>query len=148
MDIAKKSFIMDMDGVIYSENVLIEGAKDFIETLSKRGNKFLFLTNNSRHTPLDLSKKLIKEKKTTAKKVNRDEQASWLVCTTEDKQLCSEITSLLIARVEKFGLKVEIDNSSIRIRGKRKDLTVLRNEILRSFPKRLDRLELEIRKSD
>ena len=58
MDIAKKSFIIDMDGVIYAENVLIEGAKDFIETLSKRGNKFLFLTNNSRQTPLDLSKKL------------------------------------------------------------------------------------------
>ena len=48
MDTARKSYIMDMDGVIYSENVLIEGAKDFIETLIKRGNKFLFLTNNSR----------------------------------------------------------------------------------------------------
>ena len=47
-----------MDGVIYSENVLIEGAKDFIETLTKMRNKFLFLTNNSRQTPLDLSKKL------------------------------------------------------------------------------------------
>jgi NagD protein len=58
MDIAKKSFIVDMDGVIYSENVLIDGAKDFIDTLKKRGNKFLFLTNNSRQTPLDLSKKL------------------------------------------------------------------------------------------
>ena len=42
MDTARKSYIMDMDGVIYSENVLIEGAKDFIETLIKRGNKFLF----------------------------------------------------------------------------------------------------------
>jgi len=55
---ARKSYIMDMDGVIYSENVLIEGAKDFIETLTKMRNKFLFLTNNSRQTPLDLSKKL------------------------------------------------------------------------------------------
>jgi NagD protein len=49
---------MDMDGVIYSGNLLIDGAKDFIETLRNRGYKFLFLTNNSRQTPLDLSKKL------------------------------------------------------------------------------------------
>ncbi len=49
---------MDMDGVIYAENKLIEGAKEFIDTLKKNRNKFLFLTNNSRQTPLDLSKKL------------------------------------------------------------------------------------------
>jgi NagD protein len=54
----RKSYIMDMDGVIYSENILIDGAKEFIETLNKRGNKYLFLTNNSRQTPLELSKKL------------------------------------------------------------------------------------------
>ncbi len=49
---------MDMDGVIYSGNVLIDGAGEFIEILKKNGNKFLFLTNNSKQTPLDLSKKL------------------------------------------------------------------------------------------
>lgn len=58
MENNRKSYIMDMDGVIYAEDVLIDGAKDFIEVLTKRGNKFLFLTNNSRQTPLDLSKKL------------------------------------------------------------------------------------------
>jgi NagD protein len=58
MDKNKKSYIMDMDGVIYAENKLIEGAKDFIDVLIDYGNKFLFLTNNSRQTPLDLSKKL------------------------------------------------------------------------------------------
>ena len=58
MNTAYKSYIMDMDGVIYAENVLIDGAKEFIDTLKKSGNKFLFLTNNSRQTPLDLSKKL------------------------------------------------------------------------------------------
>jgi len=58
VEYAKKNFIMDMDGVIYSGNVLIDGAGQFIETLKKNGNKFLFLTNNSKQTPLDLSKKL------------------------------------------------------------------------------------------
>ena len=58
MEYKNKNFIMDMDGVIYSGNKLIEGAKEFISKLRKNGNKFLFLTNNSSHTPLDLSKKL------------------------------------------------------------------------------------------
>ncbi|RKX92823.1 MAG: TIGR01457 family HAD-type hydrolase [Spirochaetes bacterium] len=53
-----KNFIMDMDGVIYFGNKLIDGAKEFIEKLKKKGNKFLFVTNNSSQTPLDLSKKL------------------------------------------------------------------------------------------
>jgi NagD protein len=58
MENKRKSYIMDMDGVIYAEDVLLEGAKDFIRTLKQRGDKYLFLTNNSRQTPLDLSKKL------------------------------------------------------------------------------------------
>jgi NagD protein len=58
MEKNKKSYIMDMDGVVYAESKLIEGAKEFIYTLQKNRNKFLFLTNNSRQTPLDLSKKL------------------------------------------------------------------------------------------
>jgi len=49
---------MDMDGVIYFGNHLIDGAKDFIDRLKKNRNKFLFLTNNSSQTPLELSKKL------------------------------------------------------------------------------------------
>jgi NagD protein len=55
---ARKSFIMDMDGVVYFGNNLLEGSKEFIEKLKSRGNKYLFLTNNSSLTPLDLSKKL------------------------------------------------------------------------------------------
>jgi NagD protein len=49
---------MDMDGVIYYGNSLIEGAKEFIDKLKANGNKYLFLTNDSSKTPLDLSKKL------------------------------------------------------------------------------------------
>jgi len=58
MAIKKKSVIMDMDGVIYTGNRLIDGAKEFIEHLRQNGIKFLFLTNNSRQTPHDLSRKL------------------------------------------------------------------------------------------
>ncbi len=53
-----KSFIMDMDGVIYFGKKLIEGAKEFIEFLDTHGNNYLFLTNNSSQTPRELSTKL------------------------------------------------------------------------------------------
>jgi NagD protein len=59
MGYEKKNFIMDMDGVIYYGNNLIGGAKEFIGKLKDNKNKFLFLTNNSSQTPLDLSKKLL-----------------------------------------------------------------------------------------
>ena len=53
-----KSYVLDMDGVIYRGNQLIPGAKEFIERLQNGGHPFLFLTNNSQRTPLDFQRKL------------------------------------------------------------------------------------------
>lgn len=53
-----KSFISDMDGVIYRGKNLISGAKEFIEELQRKEAKYLFLTNNAEQTPLDLKRKL------------------------------------------------------------------------------------------
>ena len=53
-----KSVISDMDGVIYRGGQLIPGAKDFVQRLLDTNTKFLFLTNNSEQTPLDLKLKL------------------------------------------------------------------------------------------
>ena len=53
-----KSFISDMDGVIYRGQHLIPGAKKFIKKLQKNNAKYLFLTNNAEQTPLDLQRKL------------------------------------------------------------------------------------------
>lgn len=47
-----------MDGVIYRENQLIPGVKDFIRALVESGSPFLFLTNNSAPTPADLAVRL------------------------------------------------------------------------------------------
>jgi len=58
MDFSKKSFIMDMDGVIYFGNKLIDGSREFIKKLRKNGNKYIFVTNASDKTPLDISNKL------------------------------------------------------------------------------------------
>lgn len=54
----KLGFLLDMDGVIYKNNELINGAKEFVAYLQKNEIPFLFLTNNSRPTPKDISLKL------------------------------------------------------------------------------------------
>ncbi len=55
---AKKGFICDMDGVIYHGNDLLPGVKEFLNWLQKNDKKFLFLTNSSERSPLELSQKL------------------------------------------------------------------------------------------
>ena len=55
---AAKGFILDMDGVIYREDHLIEGAAELIALFQEKEIPFLFLTNNSAPTPEDLVVKL------------------------------------------------------------------------------------------
>ena len=55
---SKKGFICDMDGVIYHGNQILPGVKEFVEWLYRENKQFLFLTNNSGKTPLELSQKL------------------------------------------------------------------------------------------
>jgi len=53
-------FLIDMDGVIYRGSKPIEGAVDFITTLQDRSIPYVFLTNNSGYTPVDIVLKLAK----------------------------------------------------------------------------------------
>ncbi|MCB0686494.1 MAG: HAD family hydrolase [Saprospiraceae bacterium] len=54
----KHGFLIDMDGVIYSNNDLIPGADTFIRNLQDQDIPFLFMTNNSQRTPRDGVNKL------------------------------------------------------------------------------------------
>ena len=54
----KKAFIIDMDGVIYHGNRLLEGAVELVEYLEKNSKAYLFLTNSSERSPVELSQKL------------------------------------------------------------------------------------------
>ena len=54
----KKGFLCDMDGVIYHGNRLLPGVKEFVEWLYANDKKFLFLTNASERSPLELKQKL------------------------------------------------------------------------------------------
>src|SRR5690606_11575799 len=52
--------LIDMDGVIYAGNTMIPGAGDFIKKLIKQDLPFMFMTNNSQRTPLEVVRKLKK----------------------------------------------------------------------------------------
>ncbi len=56
----KHGYLIDMDGVIYRGSAPIPGAADFILYLQQEGIPYLFLTNNSAYTPLDVAVKLRK----------------------------------------------------------------------------------------
>ncbi len=51
-------YLIDMDGVIYRENLLIPGAVELVAALTATATPFLFLTNNSAPTPEDLAVRL------------------------------------------------------------------------------------------
>lgn len=54
----KKGFICDMDGVLYHGSRLLPGVTEFLNWLKTEGKSYLFLTNSSQYTPLELSHKL------------------------------------------------------------------------------------------
>jgi NagD protein len=51
-------YLIDMDGVIYHGSAAIDGAAEFIAYLQADEIPFLFLTNNSTYTPVDVIVKL------------------------------------------------------------------------------------------
>ncbi len=55
---SKKGFICDMDGVIYHGNKILPGVKEFVQWLQNNDKRFLFLTNSSEKSPLELRLKL------------------------------------------------------------------------------------------
>lgn len=54
----KRLFLLDMDGTIYIENKLIDGALDFFNLLNSRGIDYVFVTNNSSESAIDYVKKI------------------------------------------------------------------------------------------
>lgn len=54
----KKGFICDMDGVIYHGNRLLPGVIEFVNWLYAMDKNFLFLTNSSERSPIELKEKL------------------------------------------------------------------------------------------
>jgi NagD protein len=55
-----RGYLIDMDGVIYRGSEPIRGAAEFLWHLQEKNIPYLFLTNNSAYTPLDVVVKLKK----------------------------------------------------------------------------------------
>ena len=58
--VEKKGFICDMDGVIYKGDLILPGVREFVEWLHTNGKEFLFLTNASGRSPLELRQKMLR----------------------------------------------------------------------------------------
>lgn len=56
----KKFFLLDMDGTIYLDEDLFDGALDFLNKIESKGSKYLFVTNNSSKSVEDYVKKVNK----------------------------------------------------------------------------------------
>ena len=54
----KQGFILDMDGVIYHGNKILDGVREFVNWMMDNDKKFVFLTNSPERTPHELSMKL------------------------------------------------------------------------------------------
>lgn len=54
----KQGFILDMDGVIYHGNKILDGVREFVNWMLDNEKKFVFLTNSPERTPHELSMKL------------------------------------------------------------------------------------------
>lgn len=54
------TYLIDLDGVIYRGNELINGAKEFVGWLEENHKKYLFLTNNSFASEADVTAKLLR----------------------------------------------------------------------------------------
>src|SRR5260370_35396200 len=52
------TYLIDLDGVIYRGNALLPGAREFVEWLQEHNKKFLFLTNNSFASEMQVLEKL------------------------------------------------------------------------------------------
>jgi NagD protein len=54
----KRAFIIDMDGVIYHGNILLKGAAEFVDWMNTHDKRYLFLTNSSDRSPVELAQKM------------------------------------------------------------------------------------------
>lgn len=56
----RKGFLCDMDGVIYHGDRLLPGVLEFVEWLKMENKSYLFLTNSSERSPMELQQKLMR----------------------------------------------------------------------------------------
>ncbi len=116
----QKSFILDMDGVVYTGSKLIPGAKEFVDRLKQGSYKFLFLTNNSYYCPVELKDRLLKLG----------------IDVTEDHFYTSAMATASFLKVQRpggcsayviggQGIRDELEKANIKITSKKPDYVII-----------------------
>ncbi len=54
----KRLWLLDMDGTIYMENRIFDGTLDLLSEITRRGGRYIFITNNSSKSVTDYLKKV------------------------------------------------------------------------------------------
>jgi HAD superfamily hydrolase (TIGR01450 family) len=74
-----KLYMLDMDGTIYNEDTLIQGASEFFNLLNEQGKDYVFMTNNSS-----------KGKRSYVEKLNR------LGIKATERNICSSVNATVM----------------------------------------------------
>jgi len=116
----KKLFVLDMDGTIYLDSTLIEGALDFLEALKVKGYKNIFFTNNSSKSLTDYESKLnllnVKASKNDIFS-SGDVTISYLKREKKDKKVYVIGTESLINGFKENGIIIDEQNPDIVVLG-------------------------------
>jgi len=116
----QKSFIMDMDGVVYTGTRLIPGAKEFVGRLIQGNYKFLFLTNNSYYTRPELRDRLLNMG------IDVDEDCFYTsAMATASFLKVQQPNSCSAYVIGGKGLLVELENANIKITTKKPDYVII-----------------------
>ena len=54
----KKLYLFDMDGTVYLDETLFEGTSELLDSIEKKGGKYIFITNNSSRSVTDYVRKM------------------------------------------------------------------------------------------
>lgn len=105
----KKLFLFDLDGTVYNEGVLLDGAKDLFSLLTKQHKKFVFITNNSSKSIKDYVKHInslgvpaTEENFCTSSQVS----AYYLKKHFDKKYIYCQGTNSLLNELKAYGLKI------------------------------------------
>ena len=108
----KKLFLLDMDGTIYLDNNLIDGALEFLSAIKRRGGEYIFITNNSSKSVEDYIKK-VNALSIVADRENfltsTQASAQFLYEKYGNKPIYAQGTSSFIKELKDCGLNITVD---------------------------------------
>lgn len=106
----KRLFLFDMDGTIYCENTLFDGAIELFDKIKSIGGKFAFITNNPTKSVNDYVQKLVNMGVTGIDKDNffTSAQAAAMILYEKfkDKLIYAQGTKSFISELKSSGLNV------------------------------------------